>query len=83
MITSSIKVPTEELVRFRRHFHANPELSLVEFETAAFIERELRACDFDEIRTGIGGTGILATLKGGAPGAGDTLARRHGRPADG
>ncbi len=53
-----------ELVRYRRHFHAHPELSMQEHETAAFIERELRECDFDEIRTGIGQTGILATLKG-------------------
>ncbi len=63
-----IEVPVEELVRFRRHFHANPELSFEEHETAAFIERELRTCDFDEIRTAIGKTGILATLKGGRPG---------------
>jgi amidohydrolase len=63
-----IEVPVEELVRFRRHFHANPELSFEEHETAAFVERELRTCDFDEIRTAIGKTGILATLKGGRPG---------------
>jgi amidohydrolase len=63
-----IEVPTEELIRYRRHFHAHPELSLCEHETAAFIERELRECDFGDIRTGIGQTGILATLKGGRPG---------------
>ncbi len=63
-----IEVPNEELVRYRRHFHANPELSLEEHETMAFIERELRACDFDDLRVGIGGTGILATLRGGKPG---------------
>ena len=64
----SLDVPTAELVRYRRHFHAHPELSMQERETAAFIERELRACSFDEIRTGIGQTGILATLRGGKPG---------------
>ena len=63
-----LDVPVNELVRYRRHFHAHPELSLQEFETAAFIERELRDCNFDEIRTGIGKTGILATLRGGKPG---------------
>ena len=63
-----IEVPSDELVRYRRHFHAHPELSLEEHETAAFIERELRACAFDEIRTGVGGTGILATLRGAKPG---------------
>jgi amidohydrolase len=61
-------VPQEELVRYRRHFHAHPELSLIEFATAKFIERELREAGYDQIRTGIGGTGILATLQGGRPG---------------
>ena len=69
MITSStIDVPVEELIRYRRHFHANPELSMEEYQTAEYIERELRACNFDEIRTGIGKTGILATLRGERPG---------------
>lgn len=59
---------TSELVGYRRHFHEHPELSLVEFETARFIERELREFGLDEIRTGIGKTGVLATLHGGKPG---------------
>jgi amidohydrolase len=66
--TITIEAPLEELVRYRRHFHAHPELSLEEFKTAAFIERELRECGFEEIRTGIGKTGILATLRGERPG---------------
>lgn len=61
-------VPIEELRRHRRHFHMHPELSLKEFETAAYIERELRALDLDEIRTGVGKTGALGTLRGGRPG---------------
>jgi amidohydrolase len=61
-------VPIDELVRYRRHFHAHPELSFEEHETAAYIERELLGAHFDEIRTGVGKTGILATLKGGKPG---------------
>lgn len=59
---------TQQLVRYRRHFHAHPELSLQEFETAAFIERELRGMGYEQVRTGIGGTGILATLQGGRTG---------------
>jgi amidohydrolase len=57
-----------DLVRYRRHFHAHPELSLEEHETAAFIERELRSFGVDAIRTGVGKTGILATLPGARPG---------------
>src|SRR6202165_2636694 len=58
----------DDLIRVRRHLHERPELSLVEFETAAFVEAELRKLSLDEIRTKIGKTGILATLKGGKPG---------------
>ncbi len=60
--------PHDDLVEIRRHFHAYPELSMVEFETAAYIERELRKLDLDEVRSGIGKTGVLGTLKGGKPG---------------
>jgi amidohydrolase len=35
-----------------------------EHETASFVERELRGFGFDEIRTGVGKTGVLATLRG-------------------
>jgi amidohydrolase len=61
-------VPTDDLIRVRRLLHRKPELSMVEFETARFVEDELRKLDFDEIRTGIGKTGVLATLIGGKPG---------------
>ena len=47
------------------HFHRNPELSLVEFETAARMADELRATGFD-VTEGVGGTGIVALLENGA-----------------
>jgi len=62
-----LDVPTADLVRYRRHFHAHPELSLLEFETADFIEDELRQCGFDGLRR-CAKTGLLATLVGGLPG---------------
>ncbi len=68
MAKRDIEAPATELVRYRRHFHARPELSLEEHETAAFIEAELRGFGFEEIRTAIGKTGILATLRGARPG---------------
>jgi len=58
----------DDLVCYRRHFHKHPELSMEERETAAFIERELRSFGFDEIRTGVGKTGVLATLRGAREG---------------
>jgi len=46
------------------HFHRNPELSLVEFETAKRMAAELRAAGF-EVTEGVGGTGVVAMLHNG------------------
>ncbi len=46
------------------HFHRNPELSLVENETAARMAAELRAAGF-EVTENIGGTGVVAMLENG------------------
>ncbi len=46
------------------HFHQNPELSLMEFNTAKRLAKELRAAGF-EVTEGIGGTGIVAIMKNG------------------
>ena len=46
------------------YFHQNPELSLVETNTAARMASELRAAGL-EVHEGVGGTGIVALLKNG------------------
>lgn len=60
--------PFHDLSRDRRHLHREPELSLVEHDTAAYLRAALEPLGFDDLRTGIGGTGLLATLRGGRPG---------------
>jgi amidohydrolase len=67
-------IPHDHLVAVRRRLHAAPELSMVEHETAAFVASELRTLQLDEVRTGVGQTGVLGTLRGGKPG-GVTLLR--------
>ncbi len=47
-----------------KHFHANPELSLVENETAKRMAEELSAAGF-EVTTEVGGLGVVAMLKNG------------------
>lgn len=46
------------------HFHANPELSHREFETAARIAEEMRTLGL-EVTEGVGGTGVVAVLENG------------------
>jgi hippurate hydrolase len=47
-----------------RHFHANPELSGVEFETAKRMALELRALGY-QVTEGVGGTGVVGVLRNG------------------
>jgi len=46
------------------HFHQNPELSLVEFKTAARMAKELRAVGFT-VTEKVGGTGVVALMENG------------------
>jgi len=48
---------------WRRHLHANPGLTLDEGETAAFVVEKLKSLGVTEIETGIGGHGVVATLR--------------------
>ncbi|MGD0051656.1 MAG: amidohydrolase, partial [Vulcanimicrobiaceae bacterium] len=63
-----VVIPHDDLILTRRRLHAAPELSMVEHATAAFVAEQLGALGLDEIRTGIGITGVLGTLRGGKPG---------------
>ncbi len=61
-------VPTRELTAIRRQLHRHPERSMAEYETAALVTAELEKLGLDEIRTGVGQTGVLGTLHGGRKG---------------
>lgn len=55
------------LIAFRRDLHLHPELSGDESRTAARVAERLRALGF-EVRTDVGGHGVVALLRGGQPG---------------
>ena len=57
----------ESLIALRRDFHRHPELSHEERRTAEIIAERLRAADLD-VRTGVGGTGVVGVLHGDRPG---------------
>jgi amidohydrolase len=59
---------TPRLVETRRDIHRHPELGFQEKRTADLVARRLRELGFDEVRTGIGVTGVIGILKGGKPG---------------
>ncbi len=61
-----------ELTAFRRDLHANPELGFEEIYTAARVVEALKLCGVDQIHTGIGKTGVVATIAGGHARANDS-----------
>ena len=63
----------EYLVATRRHFHENPESSLKEYDTAAYIQKELTS--FGILFEKVAETGTLAIIKGGK-GEGKTVLLR-------
>ncbi len=56
-----------ELIAVRRDIHAHPELSMREKRTAGIVAAWFERLGL-EVRTGIGGTGVLGVLRGGKPG---------------
>ncbi|MBZ0188159.1 MAG: amidohydrolase [Candidatus Obscuribacterales bacterium] len=64
------KAMKSEIVSYRRHIHANPELSFKEEQTAEFVARTLKQFGL-EPRTKVGGTGVVVEI-----GEGKTVAIR-------
>ncbi len=56
---------SESMRAWRRHLHQNPEFGFEETETARFVADRLREFGFEEVETGVGGTGVVATLRRG------------------
>ncbi|MCS6819834.1 MAG: amidohydrolase, partial [Chitinophagales bacterium] len=65
----SFALPTalfEQIVSWRRHLHAHPELSGEEKETAKFVADKLKSFGL-EVQTGVGGYGVVGLLSGLEP----------------
>lgn len=64
MIVPEIKAFEQELVAIRHHLHAHPELAFEEHQTSAFVAEKLEEWGY-EVTRGIGGTGVIGTLRKG------------------
>ena len=63
-ILDSIRVFEDELTAIRRDIHAHPELGFQEQRTSALVAEKLESWGL-EVARGIGGTGVVATLRCG------------------
>lgn len=53
------------MTAWRHHLHSNPEFGFEEHSTADFILARLREFGITDVRSNVGGTGIVATLRAG------------------
>ena len=67
-ILEEVSAIKQEIVDNRRWFHANPELSFQEFQTAAKVAELLRSYGVEEIYEGIATTGVVGVIKGSQSG---------------
>ena len=54
----------DRLIEIFKDIHQNPELGFMEERTAAIVAKELGALGYD-VKTGIGGTGVVGVMKNG------------------
>ena len=73
-VLNRIAAYAPEMKTWRRHLHANPELSFDCVNTAAFIADRLTEMGVDEVHTGIARTGLVAIING--QGDGPTIGLR-------
>jgi amidohydrolase len=64
----------DEIIAIRRDLHAHPELGFQEVRTARVVAEKLGALGY-EVVTGVGKTGVVGLLQGGAPGERTVLLR--------
>ena len=63
-ISDDVRALLPDMVALRRELHQNPELAYAETRTAGRVAAILEGSGMD-VRTGVGGTGVIATLRGG------------------
>lgn len=54
-----------EMTAWRRDLHAHPECGFEERRTSDFVAQKLRDFGLDEVAQGVGGTGVVGTLRRG------------------
>ncbi len=66
-LIDQIRIHHPELTAIRRDIHAHPEMGLEEVRTAALVAAKLREWGV-EVTEGVGGTGVVGTIRGKLPG---------------
>ncbi len=75
-IRAAVEKVLPRIIEIRHQIHAHPEMGLKEFETARLAAETLRGFGCDEVVEGVGGTGVVALIRGKRPDNGKTVLLR-------
>ncbi|KAA2236444.1 M20 aminoacylase family protein [Salinarimonas soli] len=64
-MTADLDALEREMTTWRRDLHAHPEFGFEEKRTSAFVAAKLREFGLDDVAEGVGGTGVVGTLRRG------------------
>lgn len=64
----------DEITKWRREYHSNPELLYDVYETAASIASKLAEFGLDDVETGVGKTGVVGVIRGKTNNSGKVIA---------
>ena len=67
-VDAEVERVVARITELRHRIHENPELGNREFETARLVAEHLVELGFDDVRTGVAHTGVVAVLRGGRSG---------------
>jgi len=65
-VTIDLDALVQDMTGWRRDLHRHPEFGFEEQRTSAFVAAKLREFGLDEVVAGVGGTGVVGTLKRGS-----------------
>ncbi len=80
-VIPEIKATEAEMISIRHYLHANPELSLEEFNTSELVASKLTEWGY-QVTRGLGKTGVVGSLSKRRFSAHHRFTRRYGCPAD-
>lgn len=66
MTSAEADTLADQMRLWRRDLHARPGFGFEEKRTAAFVAAKLREFGLDDVAEGVGGTGVVGTLKRGS-----------------
>ena len=75
-VVNRIAALAPAIAEWRRDLHAHPEVLFEVHRTAGIVAEKLRAFGCDEVVTGIGRTGVVATIRGREIGSGKVIGLR-------